>query len=139
MDWFEEQSKILEEIIEFIKSELPFETYSSILSYFLLYYSELNFKQYYYNFICKTMYKFNKYKHIIEEPKYYWSKNMFIGVFHSLARSNKKYRYVFLYLPYKSNYYFCLDNKDIKSKYKEKEWNKYCQNNYFIEYTNFYY
>lgn len=143
MDWFEEQSKILEEIIEFIKPQIPHETFSSVLSYFCCYFN-INIeydnpncpfitkhKHYYSNFINKLNYSSFKYANIIKNPSSQWTSGMFDGILHELCVRRKDFRYVFLYTPYKSDWY-------TLRTYEEKEWKEYSKDVVFIEHTNFY-
>ena len=142
--FFIRESKTLDEIVEFIKTEIPSETYSSILSYFCCYYSE--HQQDYFDFISKINYKQHKHADIIENPiKLWWKKNVFTGVLATLVSKKNIYRYVFLYTPFSYCSFFEMDlalGKEFESlelQYKENEYNQYLKNVLYYSHTNFYY
>lgn len=139
--FFISESKILDEIVEFIKTEMPFETYSSILSYFCCYYSD--YQQDYFDFISKINYKQHKHSDIIENPIKCWWKKLFLNVLSTLVSKKKIYRYVFLYTPFSYCSFFEMDlalAKEFESlelQYKENEYN--LKNVLYYSHTNFYY
>lgn len=142
--FFIRESNTLDEIVEFIKTEMPFETYSSILSYFCCYYSD--YQQDYFDFISKINYKQHKHAGIIENPiKWWWKKNVFTSVLGTLVSKKNIYRYVFLYTPFSYCSFFELDSaltkefESLELQYKENEYNQYLKNVLYYSHTNFYY
>ena len=136
--FFEEQAKMLNEIVIFIKSQLPLETRASILSYFFCYYVT-EYKNEYFKFISKIEYKKNEHFKIIENLELQWSKKMFSSTADTLSFLNNDYRYVFLYTPFKLCDFrpetYSLLQKII---YQEHEYKKYLKNWHWITKTNFY-
>ena len=136
--FFNRESKLLDEIITYINSQLPLETRSSILSYFYCIYIP-KYKNEYYNFISKIRYGENEYSEIIEAPDSQWySMKLFDGIVGTMCDFNNDYRYVFLYIPFKLNVLYpdnlhfwptCPDESIYKNYFKVYKW---------VTKTNFY-
>ena len=135
--FFEKQAKILDEIIIFIKSQLPLETRTSILSYFYCYYVP-EYKNEYLKFISKIEYKKNEHSKIIENLEL-WTKKMFSATAATLSFLHNDYRYVFLYTPFKfSDFHPETYFQRHEIIYQEHEYEKYVKSWHWIEKTNFY-